>query len=1513
MEVLVERGKLKADISTIIKEIHTEYTVNDVSEWRFNFNKLFNEVRKQYGPFKNLGYGKSLKSFLEREFKIEVRESGYFSVDRSSLLDGEDETEQQTNSDERGGPPASSKVAAKQSRPNDTERQPCQENQQNVNDETENVKSAGPDSRPQASTTPSQQISSKVPFPVPKTPKKRFIMLVIMMYDCGLEGLRNLFQRINPNWSNSPCDVTNFQKDNLQVLPYERPRFDSGNINNWDISLLSKVLLYSSSKNSLGEKELKAIESLKKVKDEMVSHCANIELSVQKFEEKMENIRSSLMEIGVLEHKLTKLFKDLDVSEDNLYYKVYQDELDEIRTRVEILERDVAWLKKIGNGKIPQHEIPKQAQQHDPADWDEWVKLKKELNNFDDESNHYLLIVDKVSPSDAKYLTALGNIPWKLVLDLDPDSDIDGLLKHISPHHENSGVIVPYTPSELRDLKSIDLKRVHWAFVNGRNKDAEEDAPKSNYMDWRKCFRTVIADIINNFCQKLEKSKPVFCVILEVQESSLQIAKNVAQEVEERFSGKFSFKSIFLTRKFDFGEFFNPFYSNLSTKFLFIGIHEILGSPNKIYKLPSCQEGAPVPLENKKFHFLSENLEILYNGCQNIPTKLPDKDKEQFKKDHLKSFLKGNLISFESLHYRHDCPRSKTKNIEKLIRKICLPRDSTTQIVQIVHSPGTGGSTIGRRVLWDLHEENPCAIVKMPQVSDNFGSECDGEQFIASLSERVREIWENCELKPIVLIDGNTRQVRNISDQLVRRLNADGGKAVVLRIVNPQGKEQEYDGYFHNNSNFEVDSVLNDDEEDLENFRKAYNLYIKTFGGGKEGCGGAMNKLTRVFHFPMMAMLGEFKRLRSIVEDSLDILRECNPVEYEVAILVAFLQIYANRETPQVVIEKYLNNGHSVIGKTELQFSENLLCLMVSKKARSQQRWIGHRYDNYDADISSYQQMGKFTFQHLKVAEIVIEHSHRKLDDIAEQFVNCLVSDYKELQFRDLVNDLFLYQKKGRGKIPEAHFSHLVMKLEKDGRIFEEAAKKSMDANFYSHVARYYAMASEPLNFVKARALIKEGLEVDKFAKRENKRRVWDAEGHIMFREMKAKKVHDVEVLKDCAKEAISSFKKARDNPPMTYPNPLSGEVSVLLLCFDWIIKWKKGDVEAAFNYMADDDFFCSAPGDCFYLLDNIDEIIQSVTTLSDPAHTTRLANDSRLSLIRLFGTEKGMTKRSASVQLVNVPQICKEITQAHFQRAGEKEFTRLKAYWIINDAGRQFHLIEESERRKLLELLEKLVNKYDAYEYANDLLTVSTVQESHNSYSLEKALKIVKKWQTKRVYDASAFFNDYVIRFLAVFNGSVLENHAPFQDALEKCIKLCEGSHRKHQRRYYLAKDRDTEKMCCLISQAQLDQLCERDNKQKPKQGDCYQVEKKHLHECHGRVKSNPIGKKDYPFIALEQGNLKIGVDKYSLGKPYQDYTPGSKVTFFVYFTLAGPKAKCIRFNEKSTDISKLSRQMSK
>eukprot|EP00794_Sanderia_malayensis_P000024 gene24-614_t len=669
----IEKDKLKEELSNIIKRIQT--FKND--SWVTNLSKLSNELRKSLHkdkPFKSLGHGAKLIDFLKHEFKITEHGSEHFIVDQSSLL-GEKYEVEQGNLCQEG---ALANQGDLPSRPNDASPPPLCDHKKNA---PENEKNATTDST-QASPPSREMPRKETLFPVPMEPRKRFIMLVILMYNCGFEGLRGLFIKKHPHWRNSKKDIENFKRGSLHLEHFEKEPFNSGNIYTWDVSLLSKVLLKSDSRNMLNEEEIHAVECLRDIKNKLISHCSNIEVSEKEFEDYMSSALHSLMTIGVSEERLTVALNDSELSEDNLHYKMYRDELDGIKHSVKVLKEEVdantrniqALVNAIKNREIPQNKIPEQAQKHDPANWNLWLKVKKELNNFDDENNHYLLIVDKITSSDAQYLTALGKIPWKLVLDLDPDSDDNGLFRHISPHHENSGVIVTHTPSQLKhiDFKSIDLKRVNWVFANGRNKDADEDAPKSDHTDWRKYFKIPIFNMIKQFKKKLERRKPTFCIILNIGDSSRKVAMSLAQEIDEQFfSEESTFKNVLFSSNIDTRDFINPFFhSVLSTKFLFFGIHAIVGSQNKVYTLPTSQEDAPSPLENKKFHFLSEYFEILYKGCQNIPTNLSDEEKRKFENDHLKSFLKGNLISFESLSYSHDCQRTITKSIATRIRKI---------------------------------------------------------------------------------------------------------------------------------------------------------------------------------------------------------------------------------------------------------------------------------------------------------------------------------------------------------------------------------------------------------------------------------------------------------------------------------------------------------------------------------------------------------------------------------------------------------------------------------------------------------------------------------------------------------------------------------------------------------------------------------------------------------------------------------------------------------------------------
>lgn len=68
-----------------------------------------------------------------------------------------------------------------------------------------------------------------------------------LLYGVGLTVLRKLFMEINPAWSNQPSDAAGFDKGKMKLTKDEEIVFNRGDINEWDLSLMTKALLYSKS------------------------------------------------------------------------------------------------------------------------------------------------------------------------------------------------------------------------------------------------------------------------------------------------------------------------------------------------------------------------------------------------------------------------------------------------------------------------------------------------------------------------------------------------------------------------------------------------------------------------------------------------------------------------------------------------------------------------------------------------------------------------------------------------------------------------------------------------------------------------------------------------------------------------------------------------------------------------------------------------------------------------------------------------------------------------------------------------------------------------------------------------------------------------------------------------------------------------------------------------------------------------------------------------------------------
>ena len=1240
-------------------------------------------------------------------------------------------------------------------------------------------------------------------------------------------------------------------------------------------------------------------------------------------------------------------------------------------------------LEKVESHTFNQREV-KQSLRSKPG-WEEWVKVKKKLKNLDVENNQYILIADRFKEVNSEYVKALANVPWKLVIDLDPNSDIDGFLSKFSPSYTKGGVVVTFPPSKLKDpnvVNMIDTKRMQWLFANGRNRktqgdnDSQEDneeKPKDDIRSWKRTFKRPVEKLIDACCQKLDNMKPILCIVFSIKSNiNIHIAKEILEVIDCNFSSlNFSIDYLNFAPILNLDDFPNVTFTSLPQNLFLEGLASLLGISEDKYTLPSNQKDLQITLTQMQYNFLSEYLEILYNKCEEIPSELTDEKKRALQLAHLKKFLCGKAISFPSLFYRHDAERNITKKVSDRMSEL-LNTISKPRIVQITHAPGSGGTTIARRVLWDLHHMHPCAIVKLDKAPQNLAPDSEGEKYMNNLCERIVELEERCEKTPAILIDGDSRQVRILSDCIVRKIE---GKVLILRCANYEktGNEDKdelrshqidkgyyhdehkctpsdrNDTYFSKEDEFSVNPRLKDDDNDHFAFEMKYDVYCKIFPRDDKDGATRNNQRERVFHFPMMAMLEKFEKLEPIVNESLEILKNIpQSAEYEIAIIVAFLQLYSNFPTPGSLVARLFKKNLKTYSEVAKHCSETLINLMVPAKAPSKEKFIASNDDDDSDDDGDYNNgynseniaigtssstsgpvLQSYSFQHPEVARLVLKHSGRSVDQITQDFIqHKVLENYKkDNENRDLIDNLFLYNKEST----EAHFSILVLELAKEangGRIFEEVAKQTKDVTFFSHVARFFA--DKKGDFTKARDLIKEGFKVDSNAPIEKKRGVYSAEGHIVLKKMKVKKrnIADIEYLKMHSKEALDLFRKARGNPPWTFPNPLLGEVGVWQFCFEWIIKSTKGDVEEAIQSMFEDNFFAGAIGESIYLLEEVNRIVETLPTLYNHERTKTLANESKGLLFQTIGRIRSKTKREGW-QTMRLGRLCEEIASKYNRITSEKDLIRLRVLWMLNNADRKIHLLDRGDKVNLHSWLIKLVLNFKMFNHTRDLMEAAA-EQIQPPFDIDEALRIVVRWQEYLPNDPFSYLYQSMFCFLEVCKGSVFDYRTTYESALDKCRKKSQENSRRHLWHYFIGKDGDS--VCALLTRSKLEtQYGNREKNMQEGNGARKKEDvldqkfwdnrsRDYLLECTGRIecRQGSFRGKNTPCIMMEPGNVKINVPRNNaLGTAYMDYQPDSRVTFVVCFTLNGPIAKGIRFinsKEKKKPIqNKFNRQGSK
>ena len=349
---------------------------------------------------------------------------------------------------------------------------------------------------------------------------------------------------------------------------------------------------------------------------------------------------------------------------------------------------------------------------------------------------------------------ALGLPPWRAVIDFDPDSEVSGLLNAVAGtlgHHR----VVHRIVSGTYDVQPEP--GTHWFFARGLA-GRQSTVSKGNHRSWVKKYKQELGRQLERIAGAISPT-PIKALVLW---SDVSLRSHLRTLMEELYGAFGDSVEIILVSSDEpsfagLAEEEEATFVRMSLRSLCHGtaVHcsAFQGEDAEGKLLPS-PSGAPVKLEREDWLWISEDLELVHTtiGIEG--------------KDDPKEYRLGADISWRNLHLRHDCDRDIAPSVQSRIEQD-LRRRQTVR-VNVYHSPGGGGTTLGRRVAWDLHGRFPVGILRRCAAHDT--------------ADRIAKVAALTESSVLVVVDGGQHSARDIDD-LYDALRASQTPAVVLQVL----------------------------------------------------------------------------------------------------------------------------------------------------------------------------------------------------------------------------------------------------------------------------------------------------------------------------------------------------------------------------------------------------------------------------------------------------------------------------------------------------------------------------------------------------------------------------------------------------------------------------------------------------------------------------------------------------------------------------------------------------------
>lgn len=340
------------------------------------------------------------------------------------------------------------------------------------------------------------------------------------------------------------------------------------------------------------------------------------------------------------------------------------------------------------------------------VDLSTWDLFYSACDRFLKEERNLILIIGPNQNIDDHQLRSLALPKWNLIIDFDYTSESNGFFdcafknSPIAPHKIKA--------SDLVDANSFSrYSQSHYhLFANNYRGSGEQEI--TDYLSWNKRWGRNIDLFVKSFAEVFANQKNIVVILYDSSRHINSLCEKIYTHLGSNTS--------FIFANDDEGKLnhvssdFNGININIPLSAICEGLSDFSSNfgfenPNKgqiliPYMEKTVTETSGI-LSETEFAQLEEYFEVLHKGLPLVDE--PEENRRKFLSGDGKITWFGLKYGFDVL--RENFNRKSIKLVEKII-------DSGRGKIMLLHEAGFGGSTLARRIAWEIHNDHPTLVLK---------------------------------------------------------------------------------------------------------------------------------------------------------------------------------------------------------------------------------------------------------------------------------------------------------------------------------------------------------------------------------------------------------------------------------------------------------------------------------------------------------------------------------------------------------------------------------------------------------------------------------------------------------------------------------------------------------------------------------------------------------------------------------------------------------------------------------